>query len=585
MSVLEVVDPRDDIAKIVIGAWDSLSQGRTQWLQKGLEARRYVTATSTNDTEVGGLPWKNKTTIPKLTQIRDNLTSYYMAALMPTDDFMRFEGADEESHLKAEMIERYMQTKIRMGGFRRSLEQIVNDWVMYGNCYGGIEWVNESTKSAKTGEEIVNYIGPRLYRISPLDCVIDKRAPSFDKSIFIVRSFVSIADILKHNTTNPSILYDEEAISKIKDIRTGPSSDMTDFYKEEGYQIDGFDSFEDYLSSQYIELLTYWGDVFIRSTGKLEKNKVVVVADRSFTLSNTINPSWNGKKPFFHVGWRTLPDNLYSQGPLDNLVGMQYRCDHLENLKADAFDQIIHPVTIITGDQTEGFEWGPGVQHHVPTDGKVDVLAPDVKALQANNEIATYHAYMEEMAGSPKESMGFRTPGEKTAFEVNVLTQGSDRMFQDKLNRMEDLGIEVALNIMFEMMIRNLDILDVARVFNDDTRALELTQITKEDVVANGLFRAVGAKHFAARNKRIQEMNNFLTLMEKPTIMPHFSGLRAAKAFENELGFEKYNLVEANIGMKEQMQTQMEMQQIQKELNITPPGEEPQEEVPVEPEM
>ena len=44
------------------------------------------------------------------------------------------------------------------------------------------------------------------------------------------------------------------------------------------------------------------------------------------------------------AGWRPRPDNLYAMGPLDNLVGMQYRIDHLENLKSDVFDQIAYPI-------------------------------------------------------------------------------------------------------------------------------------------------------------------------------------------------------------------------------------------------
>jgi hypothetical protein len=273
-------------------------------------------------------------------------------------------------------------------------------------------------------------------------------------------------------------------------------------------------------------------------------------------------PTWSGKKPFAHVGWRVLPDNLYGQGPLDNLVGMQYRCDHLENLKADTFDQIVHPIVVISGDEVEPFEWGPGAQIYTGLDGKVDILSPNPTVLNANSEIAIYHSLMEQMAGSPREMMGFRSPGEKTAFEVSVLQQGADRVFQNKLNRFETL-IERTLNLMFEMLIRNLDVVDVARVFNDDTRALMLTEITRDDVVASGRLRPVGAKHFAARMKRVQELQTFLQLMQTPSLAGHVSGFAAAKALEEELGFEKYNIVGQGAGVIEQLQTQQIVQQFQ----------------------
>jgi hypothetical protein len=133
-------------------------------------------------------------------------------------------------------------------------------------------------------------------------------------------------------------------------------------------------------------------------------------------------------------------------------------------------------------------------------------------------------------------------------------------MFQNKLNRMEEHMIERLLNICYEMLIRNLDIVDVARVFNDETKALVISEITKEMVVADGTIRPVGAKHFAARIKRVQELQNFLALMANPNLAAHFSGLNAAKALEEELGYEKYNMVSEGAGVMEQIMLQRLMQ-------------------------
>ena len=563
MSQIEVVDPRQDKAKVIDDLWQRLSFERMEWLSKGLEARRYLTARSTQDTEVGSLPWKNKTTIPKLTQIADNLQSFYMAALMPSDDFFRFEGNDAESHQKANLIEAYMSTKIRMGGFRKALEQIVKDWVTYGNCFGGVDWEYNTTKSVRTGEEIINYVCLKLMRISPMDCVIDKRAPSFEKSPFIRRRFISLSELATYNDGNPSIPYDQQAIDATIELRRGDRADWTDYYKNVGYEIDGFQSYTDYFESQYVEVLEYWGDIFVRSDGTVEKNRVIRIAERAFVLSDSEIPTWDGQKPFFHVGWRMLPDNLYGQGPLDNLVGMQYRVDHLENLKADTFDQIVHPIIKIKGDEVEDFEWGPGAKIYTGIDGDVEIITPSHAVLNCNSEIAFYHSMMEQMAGSPREMMGFRSPGEKTAFEVNMLQQGADRVFQNKLNRFEDHGVERALNIFYEFLIRNMDIMDVARVFNDDTKALLITEVSKEDVVADGTIRPVGAKHFADRIKRVQELQTFVSIMGNPAIAPHFSGLKAAKALEQELGFEKYDMVSEGAGLMEQLALQQLQAQFQ----------------------
>lgn len=572
---LTVTDPREDVAKVVYDSWFRYSTDRVDWLQRGSDARAYVTSPTTATTEVGKLPWKNKTTIPKLTQIVDGLVAYYMAALMPADDWFVWEGRDENDQLKADLIEEYMRTKLRMSGFRSELKKILSDWVIYGNAFGGVTWVHEKTKSAWDGSEITNYIGPKLYRISPVDCTVDPRANSFDNSPLIERAVVSIGDIVRHNEEVAAPKYDDVAVQKLIDTRSNGHTrqNFVDFYKESGLQIDGFDSIDTYLDSGLIEIITYWGDIWVTSTGELLRNRVITVADGAVVLRNEENPAWNGKKPFAMATWRNLPDNLYGQSPIDNLLGMQYRCDHLENLKADAFDQIIHPVVVIKGDSGEDYQWAPGAKWYVPVDGDVQPLRPDTTVLVADNQIALYHSYMEQMAGVPREMMGFRTPGEKTAFEVQMLQQGADRQFIDKTNQFEECFIQPILNIMFELLIRNLNIEDVARTFNDDVGALQITTITKEDVVADGNLRPVGSKHYEQRNKRMQELQTLLTLASQTNIGLHISGKNAASMIADELGWTKWGVIKPFAAIEEQALAQVQTQQYQQLLQQS--GEQP----------
>jgi hypothetical protein len=147
-------------------------------------------------------------------------------------------------------------------------------------------------------------------------------------------------------------------------------------------------------------------------------------------------------------------------------------------------------------------------------------------------------------------------------------------MFQDKLNHFEELGIQRILGLFFELMMRNFDITDVARTFDEEEGALQIMTFTKENVVADGVFRPIGAKHFAARNKRIQELQNLLMISQNPQISPHFSGLNAGKMLEEELGFERWNVVEENIGVREQLMTQMFAQQMQEAMGQQQPQPE-----------
>lgn len=582
MSHIEIMEP-EHTASVVAEFWDRYNFDRQAWLERGMEARKYVTTPDTTFTEVGlSLPWKNKTTIPKLTHIVDNLCSYYMAALMPTDDWFRWEGSDEKSREKAPAVEAYMRTKLLQSDFISVIEKVVRDWVMFGNCLVGAYWTKEYITDRFTQQPIINYMGPKAFQVSPFDFMLNPRAASFDTSPMIRRTVVSMIELMEHNSKTILPLYDEAAVEQTVKMRAYVD-DQIEELRRIGFQIDGFNDIGEYLQSGYVELLEYWGDVWNPENNTYETNRHIVVADRHFVLVNQTNPAWNGKKPYAFCNWRILPGNIYGQSPIDNLVGMQYRCDHLENLKADAFDQIVHPMIKVKGDNVEDFQSGPGARIYCGTDGDVEYMHPDPMVLNCDNQIDRYHQYMELMAGVPKEVMGFRTPGEKTAFEVSALMQAADRAFMDKLRHFEKNIIEPLLNIMLELAIRNLDVVDAVRVNAENAEII--MQITKDDIVANGTLRPVGSTYFATRSKRIQELQNFLLISQNPKLAPHVSGMQSAKMFSEELGLEKWGIVAPNVGLIEAFQQQILMMQMKQQMQQMLPQEEAGSGIPTEDDM
>jgi hypothetical protein len=245
---------------------------------------------------------------------------------------------------------------------------------------------------------------------------------------------------------------------------------------------------------------------------------------------------------------------------------MQYRIDHLENIKADLFDLIAHPPLKIKGN-VEEFEWGPMAEIFLGDDGEVEVLKVDATALQADTQIAVLEQRMEELAGAPKQAMGIRTPGEKTAYEVQSLENAAGRIFQEKVSTFEIEMIEPLLNVMLEVARRNLDMTDVIRVMDDDLGVVEFLSITKEDITAKGHIRPIGSRHFAARAMLVQNVNNFFnsSIGQDPSVKAHISGKAIAKMFEDLLGVEKYAIVSDNIRLMEEAETQKLLTQLQQE--------------------
>ena len=562
----------DGLASQIAYLWDKHNTDRRKWLGEKQELRNYIFATDTTTTTNSKLPWKNKTTIPKLCQIRDNLHANYLSALFPNDDWLKWEGhsPDAVTQAKRKAIEAYMKNKCRESNLRTTVSELIYDYIDWGNVFYDVVYVNESVVDPETGEIIPGYVGPKLVRLSPLDVVFNPLV-QFDDSYKITRYVKTYGQLRAELDSMPELAYNADVVNKSENVRKSLSSySQEDINKAVAFSLDGFGTFANYLQSNYVEILEFEGSLHDQTSGTFLKNVIVTVIDRMWVVRTVPMPSWLGKSTKGHAVWRMRPDNAYGMGPLDNLVGMQYRIDHLENLKADAMDLAVHPPLAITGN-VEDFEWKPGAEIYVGEGGAIVELGKNLNGvIAANNEIQSLELKMEELAGAPKNAMGIRTPGEKTAFEVQTLEMAASRIFQNKIQNFEINVLEPALNRMLEIARRNLDGADLVRVLDDDIGVIDFLQITKADVTASGLLRPIGARHFAAQATLVQNLMGFLNspIAQDPTINVHISGKALAKMFEELLGLEKYALVGDNVRIAEQMETQRLMQTVQEQLMV-----------------
>lgn len=557
-----IISP-DSIATEISDKWRLWNQQRVGKLEEWKELRNYLFATDTRSTSNSSLPWKNSTTVPKLTQIRDNLHANYMATLFPQNKWMKWMASDKTSNakIKRETIQAYMENKVQQSDFEIVMSKLVLDYIDYGNCFATVDWEANYTE-LENKEIIPGYIGPRVVRISPYDIVFNPVAADFKATPKIIRSLVSMGEARKMIDENPNKDYMKKVFDRMIGVRNAIQGySDSDLHKNDGFVVDGFGSIREYYNSDYVEILTFYGDIYDKLTDTLLKNRIIKVVDRSYVLSDMANPSWLGKSPIYHVGWRERPDNLYAMGPLDNLVGLQYRMDHLENLRADVFDQIAFPVLKIKGD-VEDFDFQPGTRIYLGDEGDVGYLSPDPTALNADNQIAVLENKMEQLAGAPREAMGIRTPGEKTAFEVSSLQNAASRIFQNKTQHFERIFVEPILNAMLEASRRNMDASDVIRVMDDELSVSIFQTITKEDITANGKIIPMGARHFAERAQRVQNLSQLWQLKSAdPSVAAHLSGKEFARIMAEELG-EK-SLFASNISIYENYETQKVAQEVQ----------------------
>lgn len=560
--------------------WQSFRQVKiSEWN----EIRRYVFATDTTETTNSQLPWKNKTTIPKLCQIRDNLSANYMAALFPKRKWLYWEGDDEVSEVKdkRDAIESYMEWAIDRSDFKREVAKMVLDYIDYGNCFATVEWVDET--KMLPGREQVGYVGPIPRRVSPLDIVFNPISDNFQNAPKIIRSLVSLGELKKlmmSQTAPENVKEVEDLFDYLVRYRSNsntsthqPTFDLAE--KDSYLQVDGFGNYFSYLQSGYCEVLTFYGDLYDSETDTLLENHVIMVVDRHKVISSKPNDSFFGTAPIFHAGWRIRQDNLWAMGPLDNLVGMQYRIDHLENLKADVMDLTVFPPIRIKG-YVEDFNYGPMERIYMGDDGEVELLTPNASALQVNTEIAIVEQKMEEMAGSPKEAMGIRSPGEKTAYEVQRLESAAGRIFQAKISQFEEQIVEQTLNAMLELARRKMGPTTI-RAFNDEYKYTSFAKLTSQDITGQGRMRPLAARHFAEKAEVIQNLTSFFgsPVGQDAAVKVHFSGIRIAEMIEELLNLESYKLVEPFIQLAEQADAQRLSNSHQEQVGVealTPAG-------------
>jgi len=206
----------------------------------------------------------------------------------------------------------------------------------------------------------------------------------------------------------------------------------------------------------------------------------------------------------------------------------------------------------------EDFEWEPGGRIYADVDSKVDVLHPDATALNAEFQMEQLMQNMEELAGAPRQAMGIRTPGEKTAFEVQALENAAGRIFQQKIQHFEEHFIEPLLNQMLEAARRNIQGVELVKSQNEEFGLQEFLKIGPDQLNARGKLRPVGARHFSRQAQIMQNLMGLVGsgLLQDPAVSVHMSGKKIAELAEEMLGLGKYDIVQENIRIIEQMETQ-----------------------------
>lgn len=547
---------------------------KDRWYRNAKETLENLYATSTHDIYNQVHEYDNSTHIPKLTQIRDMLVTYYLDAMFSLPDYIDWEPYDYES-VESEQrnnVKALCKQMLEDSKFKPTIRELVEDYVDYGNAFATVANVNETLQMDGKTQGII-YNGPKAVRINPLDIFFDPLATSFERSPKIIRSIMTLGELQADADLLPDSAEEykkalKKAIERRSEIRNTLATIQPENIIDDMCNIAGMGSWSNYYKSDTVELLTFYGDLYDIDTNTLHKNTRIVVMDRCFVLLEEPIKNYGFNCNIFKAGWRDRKDNLWSMSPLDNIKGMQFMIDFLENKRADVFNYISNPVLVKKGDVEMPSDIYPGCEIGVDVDSDVAFIRPDATALQADLYIDRYLNLMEEMAGTPREAMGFRTPGEKTAFEVSQLNTASSRLFNEKVRKFEMEMLEPLINLMLRVFLAASQ--RVTKVRTETSLGTPTTKdINLDQLAANGHFTAIGSNTYTEKARMAQTVMQLYNsgVVSDPLVFNYFDPKIIAKILAYTTGLDSWKgLIKSQARTYEELDARMTTEAAQQNL-------------------
>lgn len=532
----------DNLAKDIACKFTTWEASKQQWYKEYQETLEYIFATDTKKIMTQRNSYNNSTHIPKLTNIADTLRTYYLESIFSLKSPIEFDNylsTGEELKKKRAITKFANKVLLNRTNFKPIVRQLIDDYIYAGNGFAMPVWETETIELAD-GSTAQRENGIKFLRINPTDIVFDVTAESFKKTPKIIRAIKSIADVATMAEYDENM---QKAFQRALKNRNYVRNVFTsgDQIVNDQLTIAGFGSVSEYYMSDMVEILTFIGDIFDMNTNTLHKGRKITVMDRNIVLSNEPMDETFDFCPMFQTRWRDRVDNLWGMSPLVNLLGMQYRIDFLENKRADVYDFISNPILKTKGDISLPEVIGPMSEINCPIDGDVDFLSPNSTILTADTYIDRYKYDMDVMAGTPSEAIGFRTPGEKTMFEVTQLQNAAARIFNRQVRKFEEEMIEPLLNAALQLYAKKNKGIEITVEGETDEGEIETVKIMAEDLVRPGALTAIGSINYADKAvmaQTLQQLGNSNIFMDE-AVRANFSPSKIGYIIAYATGLDK----------------------------------------------
>lgn len=551
-----------DVASL-FSEWDGL---RETQLSLWEEIDRYVHSTDNSDFSDH---FNHSTFIPVVSEIHDDLQSIMYGTVFPHNDWLGWQPMDQGAldTEKRKKVLSYLKHIHTLNGLRETMRKVLDDYTRYGNCFVQVVYENRSQET-ESGEVIPDYSGPSLRRISPYDIVFNPTATSFENTPKIIRELKSIGGFMSwvQGLQARGVQVDEEAIERVRNPNRSSTGVATSVeHKNAQYIPAGMNSIESYYNSGYVEILWFYGSVYDKETQEVTPNRLITVVDGSCVLFDVEQVS----SRVFKGTWKPRPDNLWGQGALDNIIGINYMINHRENGKSESLDRMIYPDRLYAGEVEEIYDENTDQMKYLTTEGgSVQDIAPDASVLSYQSEIEQYEARARRAARLPQQLSGFRTPGEKTAQEVQTLNDGAFRGFINRAEQFEQDVLEKVVKA--EIMLARDNYGGAIPVpSQDEDRLYEFVQVTKDDLNTNARLVPYGARRFARLLQQQAGLQQLAAGGLAEIVRQHMDTWKTAEAVNHVFGFEEFEMFDKFASISEEVERTQLVQQAQQEVAMS----------------
>lgn len=562
VRMLEAGDEEREFIDTMVDDFEQMYNARAGAMAESQELKAYIDATDTNHTTNAKLPFKNSTTINKIAQLFNNHVTSYIEHLMPNSDWVQWVGADPDAITKEKRtaIEAYVKGKVEASKLEQVIERLAGDFTVDGFAGVHTRHVREMTTTVE-GMVIPNYTGTISERIDPNCLFWDVTASNIADARKCIQQLYTMGSLRKEIETSTRPLMTIEQFNQLRNDRRSVREAIGEGYqgkrKFESLSRQGYGSQVNYIQEGVVEVLRFFGDFYDEERDELMLNHEIVIIDRKMIGRKESLDTWNNSQNLHISIYETRQDSLAPIGPLHRVVGLQYKLDKRENFKEDLHDRFLVAPILKVGDVREkGVRGSASHEFQTEEGGSVSYLTPPPEVLSPDQQLGTTLGLMEDLSHAPKESIGQRTPGEKTKFEVQLLDQGQNKVFRRKVKKFERELVGPVLNDYLEQGRHHLDATDMVKTYSEDLGTTHFLSVTATDLNGNGTMVARGATLFAEKANALQTLNAVFASPVGQILNPNTSRKKLVAAVEDLGDLGKYGIFQFGIGIQEDAELQ-----------------------------